>query len=149
VRPEKLDDDCALMSTANARTIDPDTIPIVDIGPLRDGSDSKGVAQALHAASKGLGFIYIQGHGIPDDVIAAARASAFDFFRAPAVDKETVRISSRHRGWIGVGGVFSGDTRMLTVIPRTTIHSAVRTSGRPSIRTSKPMRCAISTRRMM
>lgn len=109
MRPEKLDDDCALMSTANARTIDPDTVPVVDIGPLRDGSDSKGVAQALHAASKGLGFIYIQGHGIPDDVIAAARASAFDFFRAPAVDKETVRISSRHRGWIGVGGAKMDD----------------------------------------
>ena len=46
------------MTTATAMTIDPDAIPIVDIGPLRDGSDPKGVAQALHAASKGLGFIY-------------------------------------------------------------------------------------------
>lgn len=92
------------MTTATAMTIDPDAIPIVDIGPLRDGSDPRGVAQALHAASKGLGFIYIKGHGIPEDVIEAARASALGFFRAPAGDKETVRVSSRHRGWIGVGG---------------------------------------------
>lgn len=92
------------MTTATAMTIDPDAIPIVDIGPLRDGSDPGGVAQALHAASKGLGFIYIKGHGIPEDVIEAARESALGFFRAPAGDKETVRVSSRHRGWIGVGG---------------------------------------------
>ena len=40
------------MTTATAMTIDPDAIPIVDIGPLRDGSDPKGVAQALHAAAR-------------------------------------------------------------------------------------------------
>lgn len=97
------------MTTATVKTIDPDTIPIVDIGPLRDGSDPKGVAQALHAASKGLGFIYIRGHGIPDGVIGAAREAAFRFFRAPVADKETVRVSSRHRGWIGVGGAKMDD----------------------------------------
>jgi isopenicillin N synthase-like dioxygenase len=97
------------MMTAPVKTIDPDVIPIVDIGPLRDGSDPRGVAQALHAASKLLGFIYIKGHGIPDAAIEAARSSAFDFFRAQAADKERVRISSRHRGWIGVGGAKMDD----------------------------------------
>lgn len=92
------------MTMVSVKTIDPDAIPIVDIGPLRDGSDPKGVAAALHAASKGLGFIYIRGHGIPDDVIEAARSAAFGFFRRPAADKERVRVSARHRGWIGVGG---------------------------------------------
>ena len=92
------------MAMATAKTIDPDAIPIVDIGQLRDGSDPGAVAAALHAASQRLGFIYIRGHGIPKSAIDAARASAFGFFRAPEGDKETVRISSRHRGWIGVGG---------------------------------------------
>lgn len=95
--------------TAVVKTIDPDAIPVIDIGPLRNGSDPKSVAQALHAASEGLGFIYIKGHGIPDDVIDDARAAAFRFFRAPVARKETVRISSRHRGWIGMGGAKMDD----------------------------------------
>jgi len=45
------------MTSAPVRMIDPGAIPIVDIGPLRDGSDPEGVARDLHAASKGLGFI--------------------------------------------------------------------------------------------
>ena len=95
--------------TATVRTIDADMIPVVDIGPLRDGSNPKAVARALHAASKGLGFIYIRGHGVPDDVIEKARSAAFGFFRAPVADKETVRVSPRHRGWIAQGGAKMDD----------------------------------------
>ncbi|MDH3740798.1 MAG: hypothetical protein OER56_04300 [Hyphomicrobiales bacterium] len=92
------------MAYAEAKTVDADVIPVVDIAPLRDGSDPRAVAEALHAASQGYGFIYIRGHGIPDDVIAAARASAYAFFRSPPQLKETVRISEEHRGWLGHGG---------------------------------------------
>ena len=92
------------MARLNAKTIDSDAIPVVDIAALRDGTDPKSVAQALHAASQELGFIYIKGHGIPDDIIGAAQASAFDFFRAPESDKETVKISAKHRGLISRGG---------------------------------------------
>lgn len=92
------------MAYAQAKTVDTNIIPIVDIAPLRDGSDPQGVARALHAASKGLGFIYVSGHGIPDDIIAGARRSAYRLFRAPDADKETVRVSERHRGWLGRGG---------------------------------------------
>lgn len=87
-----------------ARATDADTIPVIDIAPLRDGSDPEGVAARLHAASQGLGFIYIKGHGIPEDVISDARESAFAFFRNPGDCKDMVRISERHRGWLGQGG---------------------------------------------
>ena len=92
------------MAYAQAKTVDTDIIPVIDITPLRDGSDPTGVARALHAASQGLGFIYVSGHGIPDDIIAAARRSAYRLFRAPEADKETIRVSERHRGWLGRGG---------------------------------------------
>jgi len=42
---------------------------------LRDGSDPQAVARALHAASQGLGFIYITGHGIPEESVESARAA--------------------------------------------------------------------------
>lgn len=92
------------MAYARAKKVDADFIPVIDIAPLRDGSDPNRVAQALHAANKGLGFIYIMGHGIPDQVIEAARESAYAFFRSPDATKQAIKISSAHRGWLGRGG---------------------------------------------
>ena len=54
------------MSYASAKEIDLDKVPVIDITPLRDGSDAKKVAKELYKASTGLGFIYIKGHGIPE-----------------------------------------------------------------------------------
>ena len=92
------------MAYAEAKTIDRDTIPVIDIAPLRDGSDAAGVARKLHAASQALGFIYVTGHGIPDATIDATRAGAYEFFRADPAAKETARVSERHRGWLRPGG---------------------------------------------
>jgi isopenicillin N synthase-like dioxygenase len=92
------------MAYADAVAMDADVIPVVDLGPLRDGSDKAGVARALHAASQSLGFIYVTGHGIPDAAIEAARRTAYAFFRGTPDDKASIRVSPRHRGWIGMGG---------------------------------------------
>ncbi|MEM9428389.1 MAG: 2-oxoglutarate and iron-dependent oxygenase domain-containing protein [Pseudomonadota bacterium] len=91
------------MTYATAKTLDADLIPVIDITALRAG-DSVEVASALHSASQGLGFIYITGHGIPEAKIDAARSAAFAFFRADDAEKETVRVSKSHRGWLSQGG---------------------------------------------
>ena len=92
------------MAYAQAKRVDAQTIPVVDITGLRDGTDAAGVAKDLHAASQGLGFIYIKGHGIPNAVMEAARATAFEFFRASETDKRSVSVSASHRGYLGQGG---------------------------------------------
>ena len=97
------------MAYAEAKTVDADVIPVIDITPLRDGSDPVRVARALHAASRGLGFIYVRGHGIPDEVINAARESAYEFFRSPSTDKQTISVSTRHRGYLGHGAAKMDD----------------------------------------
>ena len=87
-----------MMAYAAARAMDADQIPVIDITPLRDGSDPAGVARALHAASTGLGFIYVTGHGIPETLIEAARAQAYRFFRADAaIDIEPLKRRVRKR----------------------------------------------------
>jgi len=91
------------MGYAQARPSSGDSIPVVDITPLRDGSNPMLVAQQLHAASKSLGFIYIRGHGIPPSLINEARGRAFEFFRASAEVKKSVLISNKHRGWLKPG----------------------------------------------
>jgi len=97
------------MAYAEARKLDSDAIPVVDITALRDGSDPVGVARQLHAASQGLGFIYVSGHGIPEAIISGTRKLAFDFFRSEPEKKESVKISSSHRGWLAAGGARMGD----------------------------------------
>jgi len=92
------------MGYAEAKQVESDIIPVVDITALRDGSDPMAVAKALHAANTGLGFIYIKGHGISEDLIDAVRAKAFEFFRSDDAAKEDVRIDASHRGWLPQGG---------------------------------------------
>ncbi|MGI9363843.1 MAG: isopenicillin N synthase family dioxygenase [Rhizobiaceae bacterium] len=92
------------MAYAKAKSLTEDAIPVIDISGLRDNSNAKGVAEQLHAASQNLGFIYISGHGIPEEVIDAARSSAYEFFRSDLAQKSSVKVSGQHRGWIGQGG---------------------------------------------
>lgn len=92
------------MAYAQAKRVDTDIIPIIDISALREGRDAGAVARALHAASQSLGFIYIKGHGIPDAAIQSLRDAAYEFFRASDDKKQAVRVSSSHRGWLGRGG---------------------------------------------
>lgn len=92
------------MASNNVQVASAGTIPVVDISPLIDNSDPHRVARALHAASQGLGFIYVSGHGIAPSVIDSARAAGYEFFRSTDAVKESVRISSHHRGWLPQGG---------------------------------------------
>jgi isopenicillin N synthase-like dioxygenase len=92
------------MSYAAARSIDQTLIPVIDLGPLRDGSDPAGVAEALHRASREVGFIYASNHGIAPEALNAWRDTALSFFRQPAEAKAAVRVSPKHRGWLAAGG---------------------------------------------
>ena len=92
------------MNFAAAKKIDASKIPVIDLTPLRDGTNPIIVAKALHAASKDLGFIYIKGHGIPEQVIENARENALAFFSSSDDLKEAVRVSKKHRGWLSKGG---------------------------------------------
>ena len=43
-------------------------IPIIDLTDLISGKDAAGVADEIGAACRGVGFFYVTGHGIPDEV---------------------------------------------------------------------------------
>jgi isopenicillin N synthase-like dioxygenase len=90
--------------TDTSNAIDASPIPVIDIGPLRDGSDATGVARALHRASREVGFLYVSNHGIPEAAIGRARRVALEFFRRPETQKARVRVSPQHRGWLPRGG---------------------------------------------
>ena len=51
-----------------------------------------------------MGFIYIKGHGIPENVISELRDEGLNFFRTDEAKKADVKITEKHRGWLGYGG---------------------------------------------
>ena len=81
-----------------------DTIPVIDIAPLRAGDMSP--ALEIGRACREIGFFYITNHGIPQAVIDEVLAQAKRFFDLPLAEKEKSAIehSSCHRGWFRVGG---------------------------------------------
>ena len=97
------------MAYAQAQRTDQVAIPVIDITPLRNGTDVVTVAKALHTASQNMGFIYIKGHGIEDATIRAAHSSALAFFNHSNDEKAKVTISKKHRGWLRQGGAVMAD----------------------------------------
>ena len=92
------------MSYAYAKELDTKKIPIIDIASLRDGSNKISVAKKLHQANKNLGFLYISNHGISNKTITKTRQYGLQFFNKKIEEKETVKITKKHRGWLGFGG---------------------------------------------
>jgi isopenicillin N synthase-like dioxygenase len=69
-------------------------VPTVDISAYVDGDDDAArarVAQRVDDACRTVGFIQIQGHGIPDAVIAGLAAAMDAFFDLPLDDKNAYR----------------------------------------------------------
>jgi isopenicillin N synthase-like dioxygenase len=66
-----------------------DTIPSIDLTPLREGSESakRAVSRAIDAACTDLGFFMVLGHGVPNDQITTTRQRAIEFFDLPDAEK--------------------------------------------------------------
>lgn len=88
---------------AKALRIDRDAIPVINIGPVLEGSDVEGVAAQIHRAATQSGFFYISGHGIPAEVMEDAFAVSRAFFDQPVTVKETVAVNTDQRGWMATG----------------------------------------------
>ena len=91
--------------SAPARTepLGSDEVPVIDVGPLRDGSDTLKVGAELVRAASDVGFLYVRNHGVDAATIRAARRAAFELFRLPAEVKHEARTNRYHHGWLGPG----------------------------------------------
>ena len=79
-----------------------ETLPVIDLRPLRDGSDPRGVADALDAACTDLGFFVVTGHGLDSGLRAETMEQARRFFALPFEEKMEISIakSSCHSGYV-------------------------------------------------
>ena len=88
-----------------------ESLPVLDLSTLDDGPDAAHeFREALLAATHDVGFFYLTGHGLTDDDIATAFATAERFFALPLEDKVRVEmVNSPHfRGWTAAGGIRPG-----------------------------------------
>ncbi|KAF9890512.1 hypothetical protein FE257_005917 [Aspergillus nanangensis] len=89
-------------------TIEPLSIPIIDLEPARSG-DPKIVdktAKEIYHAFKYIGFAYIKNHGVPQELVDEAFQWSQKFFALPQSDKEKAPHPPQgwyHRGYSGVG----------------------------------------------
>lgn len=81
-------------------------VPIIDIAPFTQGSDSDklAVAKAVDQACRDIGFLVIQGHGVSSQLIEEVRRVSRDFFDLPLTEKQRVARPAKDvaRGYIGL-----------------------------------------------
>src|SRR5215218_8769055 len=84
------------------------TLPVLDVAPFRAGESSaaaRSFVEALSRAVHEIGFLYLVGHGIPDDLATDVHDVARRFFELPEADRlaiENVR-SPQFRGYTRFG----------------------------------------------
>jgi len=86
-------------------------LPVIDVGPLLDPTagtgDVGGVAAAIDAACRAVGFFGIVGHGIPAELQDRLEAASHAFFSRPEHEKAEIAMAAAGaawRGWFPVGG---------------------------------------------
>ena len=93
------------MSYAEVNAVAKDAIPVIDMAPLREGTreGARHVARQLLNAAETVGFFYVCNHGLPRDLIARTDAVARRFFSLPLEQKQQVKVTRWHRGYIKIG----------------------------------------------
>jgi isopenicillin N synthase-like dioxygenase len=92
-----------------------ETIPVVDISALggQDLDRHAEVIRQLRSAAEHVGFLYVSGHGLAEELLTGVKRAARDFFALPAETKMQVYIgrSRNHRGYVPEGEeIFAGGT---------------------------------------
>lgn len=82
----------------------PGSVPIVDVSGLAspDVVSRRAVGKAIRDIYEDLGFFYIAGHGVPDDVVARAFAASRRFHALPLATKMALKINAAHRGYMPI-----------------------------------------------
>ena len=83
------------------------SVPIVDIGGLRspDRAQREQVAAEIGKAARDIGFFYVGGTGIDDELFDRMLTSTKEFFALPLDEKmrSYIGLSKCHRGYVPVG----------------------------------------------
>lgn len=80
-------------------------IPILDWQRFAGGTDARGFVTDLGHACRETGFFLLEGHGVPDHLVAEVFEMGDAFFALPVAEKRTldIRANPHNRGWAAEG----------------------------------------------
>ena len=106
--------DIAGRTSRNARRVDFSEIPVIDIGAMLadDLAAKREAALEVRAAAAAVGIFYVKNHGVPQDIIDRAHATADRFYALPEEIKRKYDVmqTKRHKGYVPVGGLSADPT---------------------------------------
>ncbi len=81
-----------------------DEIPVIDIGPLLEGTDTgaRHVAAQIAAAYSQVGFSYLTGHDVAPELLDGLFMASADFHALPRAEKMSLEVNEFHRGFIPI-----------------------------------------------
>lgn len=81
------------------------SIAVIDISPLRNGSDARSTAQQIGEACSSIGFFYVTNHGINKELIDRVYHQSALFHALSQGEKESyhIALSRNHRGYVPPG----------------------------------------------
>ena len=88
---------------ASTKHIDFDSIPIIDLTGVEAGAGRARIGAQIIAAAQTVGFFYISGHGVGEDLRDQAFAASRAFFEKPEGEKAKVAVDQNQRGWMAQG----------------------------------------------
>ena len=97
-RSDRSDDD-----TVVAAQVDIDKIPLIDFAHffVGDAAARQAVADEIAWACRVIGFFYLKGHGVPQDLLAESFARTRDFYHRPPAEKAAALATPEwYRGWV-------------------------------------------------
>ena len=88
------------MAIPVSRRLDFTEIPVIDLCELVTGNDDPVTIDALRAACRDVGFVYIKNHGVAEGLIDDVLAASREFFARPMDEKKAVQVDERMRGYL-------------------------------------------------
>jgi len=88
---------------ARARTVEETDIPVVDLSGIGSPAGRDAIAEALVRAASDIGFFYVSGHGVSQNLCDKAMAASRRFFEMPAPVKQAIAVDRHQRGWMAQG----------------------------------------------
>jgi len=84
-------------------------IPILELGDFLAGEPGalEAVAKELQFAAENIGFFYVRGHGVPQDLIDATFEASRRFHALPEADKMALKANEHNIGYMGYGSSVS------------------------------------------
>lgn len=95
-----------LMTTpdyAATKVVDFEAIPMIDVSGVDTPEGQARIGAEIITAAETVGFFYIKGHGISENLRAQAFAASKVFFDQPIETKAQVAVDQNQRGWMAQG----------------------------------------------